>query len=185
MIWMDACFKTIQKRRSHPSTQRAVFLEVVVNSNEHTLMQCIIPLGLGFKPCLHGNCCNDDKFSVSINKMAKKKEKIHNSVRVCVRISLMHTSHVLHWRGTSTPQDILHGVPHRRNEAELVCQSLYLQSAGSDFKSAKYFRGRCKSWNVYLQGYLHLAAHSPEDESSTGYIQYIWGELWISSWRRM
>lgn len=99
MIWMDACSTTIQKRRSHPSTQRAVFLEVAVNGNEHTLMQCIIPLGLGFKPCLHGNCCNDDKFSVSINKMAKKEKK--KSTTLCVFVSGFHwcTCHMCYTEG--------------------------------------------------------------------------------------
>lgn len=62
---------------------------------------------------------------------------------------------------------------------------LYLRSAGSDCKSAKYFTRLCKSRNVYLQGYLQHTAHSAEDESSTGYIQYVRGGLWMSSWRRM
>lgn len=35
---------------------------------------------------------------------------------------------------------------------------LRLQSDGSDFNSAKYLSRHCKSWNVYLQGYLHHTA---------------------------
>lgn len=56
---------------------------------------------------------------------------------------------------------------------------LYLQTVGSDSKSAKYFSSLCKLWNVYLQGYLQHTALFPEDESSSDYVRHVWGGLWI------
>lgn len=64
-----------------------------------------------------------------------------------------------------------------------VCQRPRLWFVGSDSKSTKYFTSFCKQWNVYFQGYMCCAACPPEDESSTGYIRYVWGGLWTSSWR--
>lgn len=149
------------------------FLEVAEKGNE-SMMLCITPVGLGFTlspwQLLQIICCFN-----------KQNDKINSP-------SLMPHCCVLWWDVTQTGHIINRWMFDTRlrkeRKKQLRCVSRYLQCVGSVLKSAKYFSRPSKLWNVYLQGYLHHTAHSPEDESSAGYVQYIWGGLWISSWRR-
>lgn len=156
IIWISAYSLTILKRWSHNIHSVMLrFLGVTIKGNEQTLMHCII-----WKlthGSLHGSWSDHEKSAVFINVHVRKQEG--------------HT-------GEKQMEAVSHCVPYRKNKPVLFCQDLYLLSAGSDSKSDKYFSKLCK-------GYLRHTARPPEDDSSAGYIRYIWGGLCISSCRRM